>query len=155
MMRSASFRMPTLSALIAFLLLGCGGSDSGPMAPGGGDLPNVAGAWFVNRTVESTSCGPVGVNAINVLVTQQGEDIQIATELQLGPFNYAGTIERDGDFGATFSGLITGAGVILDANLSGRFTSNSLSATETLQLTEAQSGDACSLQIRWLGNPVG
>ncbi|MGH7544088.1 MAG: hypothetical protein ACREK7_09120 [Gemmatimonadota bacterium] len=142
-------------ALVSLVVAACGGGGGGPMAPGGGDFPDVAGAWFVNRTVLATTCGPVGVDAINVLVTQQGEDIQIATELLLGNFNYAGSIQGDGDFTATFQGLITGAGVLLDASLSGRFTTNSVSATETLQLTDAQTGDSCSLQIRWLGNPLG
>jgi hypothetical protein len=132
---------------------GCGGGDGGPTAPGGSSAPNVAGVWFVNRTVGSTTCGPVALDAIPVVVTQQAHNIQISTQLQVGNFNYSGTIENDGDFIASFNGVITGAGIILAANISGRFTTNSLSGSESLQFTDAQTGESCNVTVQWLGNP--
>jgi hypothetical protein len=141
----------------AFLLLlvtatACGGGGGGPTAPGGSSAPNVAGVWIVNRTVGSTTCGPVNLDAIPVVVTQQANSIQISTQLQLGNFNYAGSIQSNGNFSASFNGLITGAGVVLAANISGKFTTNSISGSESVQFTDAQSGESCNITVEWLGN---
>lgn len=150
---AAGLAATTLLALLAF---GCGGSGGGsPTAPPPpAPASPIAGRYDVAVALGTNSCGAVTVQTQATSVSHTAGASRFS--LVHGANTFAGTLNADMTFVTDPLTLAGGDGSTLTVRIQGRFPSQALEATVTVEVRDRPVAPAtCSYVVAWTGVKTG
>ena len=144
------------AALLAVVALGCGGGGGGsPTAPPPPPTASpIAGRYDVAVALGTNSCGPVTVQTQATSVSHTAGASRFT--LLHGANSFAGTLNADMTFATDPLDLAGGDGSTLTVRIQGRFPSQALEATVTVDVRGRPVAPAtCSYVVAWTGAKTG
>ena len=142
--------------LLAALVLGCGGGGGGsPTAPPPpAPASPIAGRYDVTVALGANSCGAVTVQTQATSVSHAAGDSRFT--LVHGANSFAGTLNADMTFVTDPLTLAGGDGSTLTVRIQGRFPSQAIEATVTVDVRGRPVVPAtCSYVVAWTGAKTG